>query len=330
MFFYLCISYIDSEERMKMVLKAMLVSAAFVMVFTTLELLFPGRVFIPNWLYTKHEYSLIMKGLRVTGPFHDFELQAEFFALNVPIIFLYLIRSKALSVRVIIALLLLADLFMMFATITRGAFIVLMIGFIYLAIISRRDLNFFRITAITSGFVFILVCIELFVSRYTTSGSLFERLIATTFKSGIIPENRYEAWRLGLLQGMLHPFIGYGPAWDYAKGIEVKFIPHSIYLYLFNITGLCGLTSFLFFLYRLLKMSVKSIGVSLVSSPFPQALMKVLHVCLIMFIIDQIKIEYLRSHIYIYFVWLIFALIAATQNIILKNERERITPVPSA
>jgi hypothetical protein len=100
-------------------------------------------------------------------------------------------------------------------------------------------------------------------------------------------------------------------------------------MYLFDLLGLFGLSAFIFFLYRLVKMSVGSIGASLVSSPFPQALMKVLHVCLVMFIIDQIKVEYLRNNIYTYFVWLLFGLMAATHNIIQKNAREEVLPAPS-
>ncbi len=52
-------------------------------------------------------------------------------------------------------------------------------------------------------------------------------------------------------------------------------------------------------------MSAASLRSSLVHAPFPEALLKVLHVCLIMFLVDQIKIEYLRNNIYIYFIWLI-------------------------
>ena len=67
---------------------------------------------------------------------------------------------------------------------------------------------------------------------------------------------------------------------------------------------------------------------SIISSPFPDAFSKVLHVTLVMFLFDQIKIEYLRNNIYIYYVWLFFALIPATRNVILKMEREQPTHAP--
>jgi hypothetical protein len=329
MFFYLFLTYVDGEERMKKVLNAVVLSATFVSLFTLFELLFPGRVLVPNWLYTHHRTVFVVKGLRMMGPFHDYELLSEYFALNIPLIFLCFIRSKRLSGRTAYALLLFADLFLMFSTITRGGVIMLMVGFIYMAFISRRDLNFVRLTAFTAILVFLMVFIDTFIARYTTSGSTLARLFASTFKRGIIPENRYDAWAWGISRGMETPFLGHGPAWDYTKGIELRYIPHSIFMYLFVLTGLFGLSAFIFFLYRLVKMSVGSIGASLVSSPFPQALMKVLHVCLVMFILDQIKVEYLRNNIYQYFAWLLFGLIAATHNIIQENAREQALPAPS-
>ncbi len=329
MLFYLCVNSIDSEEKLKKALDMLLISTSLSILFTLFELLFPGKVIIPNWLYTQQETTLIAKNLRMRGPFHDFELLAEYFALNAPLIFLFLIRSKALSARVIYALLLFADLFMMFATITRGAFVTLTIGFIYMAIICRRDLNFFRITVITATFLLLLVGIEAFVSRYTSSGSLFGRFKAETqFEYGIIPINRAYAWKLAISRGMKHLFIGNGPGWQFAKSLEISLSPHNVYLFIFNITGLFGLFAFLFFLYRLLKVSAMSIHASLVSAPLLEALMKVFHVWLIMFIIDQIKIEYLRNDIYVYFIWLFFGFIAATRNIMIKNKGEQALPVP--
>jgi hypothetical protein len=51
--------------------------------------------------------------------------------------------------------------------------------------------------------------------------------------------------------------------------------------------------------------------------------MKILHVWLIMFMIDQMKIEYFRNEIYYYYVWLFFGLIAATSNIIRREDERR-------
>ena len=93
-------------------------------------------------------------------------------------------------------------------------------------------------------------------------------------------------------------------------------------------TGLLGLSAYLLLLYRLVKTSSMRFRSSIVSASLPLAFMKVLNVWLVMFMVDQIKIEYLRNNIYIYYVWLFFALIPATRNVILKMEREQPTHAP--
>lgn len=328
--FYLIVNFIDDERKLRRTLNAIIISVTLVMIFTIFELLFPGRTIIPAWLYSEHKIGLVVKGLRMKGPFHDFELLAEFFSLSIPIILLMLIREKRLLTRTLYATLLVTCLFLMFATVTRGAFITLVVGLAYMGIISRRDLNPLRLLTIAGAFAMMIFILEAFVARYTVSGSLFDRLVRTTFERGVIPENRYIGWKQGIQRGMWHPFFGNGPALDWAKDVLVPVFPHSGYLFLLDMTGFFGLFAYLFLLYRLTRTSLMGFRSSLVSSPFPHAFMKVLHVWLVMFMLDQIKIEYLRNNIYLYYVWLFFALIPATRNIILKTERERAASAPTA
>ncbi len=326
LFFYLIINFIDTEEKLKSTIRIFMISITLVIMFTLFELIFPGKTIIPAWLYTMHEAQLVMKGLRIMGPFHDYELVAEFFTLNALIIFFMLIRARRLLTRSIYAILLTLDLFMMFATITRGAIITLIIGLLYLAFLSRRDMNFVRLITISAMFVFLIFVLETFVARYTMSGSLFDRLIGTTIEKGFIPDTRTLVWDKALNRAMEHPIIGHGPGLDFSMlRFQQWRLPHSVYLFYLNMTGIVGLSVFMFLVYRLIKASSLGIKSSLIYSPFSEAFMKVLHVCLVMFLLDQIKIEYLRNDIYVYFIWFFFGLIASTRNIILKKEREQPT-----
>ena len=65
---------------------------------------------------------------------------------------------------------------------------------------------------------------------------------------------------------------------------------------------------------RVFKASMKERSVSLVAAPFPQALMKVLHVMLVILAIDMAKVDYQRNYIYMYFVWMFFALISVART----------------
>ena len=234
-----------------------------------------------------------------------------------------LIRSKRLALRALFGMFLVVDLFMMFTTITRGAFFSLIVGIAYLMILSRKDINFVRFAYIAVGMTVLLVVLEGIVARYTTSGSLFERVMTTTFERGLIPANRVGTWEGAIERGMANPLFGQGTGWDFAKGLSTGQWPHCLYLFYFNITGLFGLGAFLFLLYRLVKATFVGIHASLATSPFPEALMKMMHVVLIIFLFDQIKIEYLRNVKYTYFVWFFFGLIIATHNIIIRQRRER-------
>lgn len=328
--FILVINLIKDETHLRRIIQIMMITLGLIILFTMLELIFPGKVLIPGWLSTGHKARLIMKGVRLGGPFQDFELLAEYFAINTPIIFYMFIRSRRLATKSLFAGLLLANLFMLFTTVTRGAVISLGVATVYMAFICRRDLNFVRFIMITAIVVLVVVALEGFVSRYTISGSLFDRLAKTTVEKGFIPDSRVLSWESGFRRAMRHPFIGNSPAWDFSRGLASEMYPHSGYLFILNIAGFFGLISFLLIMYRLMRTSLMSVRESLVDSPFEVGFMKILHVCLVIFTIDQIKIEYLRNDIYGYFIWLVFGLIAASANVITKARRERTTAAPPA
>lgn len=322
LFYYLIVNFIDDEKKLEKTFRFLALATVLVMAFTIYEMLFPGRVIIPGWLVTHHKEQLIMKDIRMGGPFHDFELLAEFFAMNALFMFLLFIRSKRLVEKTLFLVILLADVFLMLTTVTRGAFISLFIGFFYLMILSRKSLNIVKVVAILAAVVTVVVVLETFVARYTTSGSLFDRLVATTFERGVIPDNRVAAWGGAWKRGMRSPIFGHGAFYDVSQDPDASLWPHNVYLYYFNSIGIIGLAGFFMILYRLMKSSLRGINASLTESPFPEALMKILHVCLVMFIIDQIKIEYLRNDIYSYFIWIFFALIVATGNVIKRQQQK--------
>lgn len=328
--FYLVINFVDSEEKLRRLANMLLISATLVIIFTIIENFFPGRTIIPYWLYTRHKTRLVMRELRMGGPFHDFELTAEFFALNAPLIFFLIVREKRLATRVFYTCLFILNLVMMFTTITRGAFITLIFGYSYMMLIFRKDLNFVKFVAITSTIVVLLLIIDVFVTRYTMTGSLLARLLSTTFERGVIPETRFGAWKSSIERIMRSPIIGHGPFWDVEKkGTDFLLFPHNLYLYILSTVGALGLGAFIFFMVRLVKSSMASLGASISRSSFSESFLKVLHVILIMFLFDQIKIEYLRNVTYLYFVWLFFGLIAATKNIVEAKKKEPEKPAPS-
>jgi len=314
--YYMLINTIDDEAKLRKTMSFFMVSTALITFFSFLELLFPGRVLLPSVVFSTHKISLVMKGIRVQGPFHDYELLAQLFAINFPIIILMIVRSKRLLTRILYSVLLLSVLFMQFSTITRGAFISLIIGIIYLAWICRRDLNIVQFTGLVAAFIGVIVLIDATMTRYTVSGSLFGRLFQTTVERGFIPDTRLSAWTAAWNRWLLHPIIGNGPGWDFGGGITGTYWPHCGYLYYLDTIGIFGLLAFLFVLFRLVRASITELRQPLATAPFPRALMKVFHVSLLIFIVDMIKVDHQRNFLYMYFVWMFFALISVTRRII--------------
>jgi O-antigen ligase len=218
---------------------------------------------------------------------------------------------------------------MLFATMTRGAFISLVIGMIYMAYACRKDLNFVRFASLIIIAVVLVLALDMIVAQHTISGSLLTRLVQENKYVHGIPYNRYWAWVGAVNRAREHLIIGHGPGWDFSRGLKLEFWPHNAYLFYLDIGGLFGLFGFVFLLVRLVKASFVSWKSSLVRSPLPEAFMKILNVSLVIFIIDQMKIDYLRNTIYLYFVWFFFGLIAATRNMILEKESIRLASSPS-
>jgi O-antigen ligase len=227
-----------------------------------------------------------------------------------------IVRSQRLVTRFLYVFLLASVLFMQFATITRGAFISLIIGIGYMAWICRKDLNIVRIVGLAAAFSGAVVIIDAIMTKYTVSGSLFKRLLGTTVERGFIPDTRVEAWTGAVSRWLFHPFIGNGPGWDMTVSIEHTYWPHNAYLYYLNIFGIFGTAAFLLLLYRLLRASLPELRQPLATAPFSRALMKTLSVSLVILMIDMIKVDYQRNHIYTYFIWIFFALMSATRMII--------------
>jgi len=318
-FSFFLINAVDDEEKLKKTFHLMLVTGALVIAFNIVELLFPGQVLVPGWLRTRHSIGILRRGIRIKGPFNDFELNAEFFALNSFLFLFMLLRTRRLLTRSLLVIILILDLSMMFATMTRGAFFSLLAGGSYLLFLSRKELNVAKLISIIAGFIFLLVVLNAIVANYTVSGSLFDRVVNTTFEKGLVPDTRTNAWGIAMERGMKHPLFGQGPGWDFAAGINTGVWPHSLYLFYFNSFGIVGLAAFLFLMYRILRATIPGVKASLMRSPFPQAFLKIMHVVIVVFLLDQIKIEYLRNKIYTFFIWTLFAMVIITHNIVKKN-----------
>src|SRR5262249_6246600 len=135
---------------------------------------------------------------------------------------------------------------------------------------------------------------------------------------GWIPESRSTTWPEALQRLMVHPIIGWGPYYTavrgWGEGSWYWYWPHDLYLYVANLVGVVGLAIFLWFLGTLWVIS-RPKGDRLDDPDYARGFLLVAHVQLFMFLVDEIKIEYLRNPVYISQIWVLFSSIVAAYQI---------------
>jgi hypothetical protein len=107
-----------------------------------------------------------------------------------------------------------------------------------------------------------------------------------------------------LNRALVHPILGQGPYYDHMWGF-LDVWPHNVYLYIANLIGFPGLGFYLMLLFglgRILKPTVDDLN----HDSYADAYLVVARTQLILFIINELKIDFLRNSIYVFQVFLWF------------------------
>jgi O-antigen ligase len=165
-----------------------------------------------------------------------------------------------------------------------------------------------------------------YVGHFTRSGNLGARFGETRFV-GLIPDDRLGAWTDAWNRFLVHPLIGYGPYFAPRVNIHFTAWPHDIFLYVANLVGLFGLTFFVMILVRLFQITRRS-GLNLRDPSHSRAFLPVAHTMFAVFLIDEIKIDYLRNGIYQFEIWIMFAMLVATSRLAAARPAQVPNPMP--
>lgn len=314
--FFLITNNLQSERDLRRLLNFQAVSVLLVCLLAVYEVTHPGQTFIPGWIGFRetHGTEFDTRNVRVGSILYDFELLSEYCALNGLLVLFLLLRAESTSRRVAYGLLLFLVVFVLFTTVTRGAFIALGVGALYLLWVVRRRVSFVTLVTVITVLLVGFLAMNFYVSNFTRSGDVLERLGGTTFVGGWMPDSRAEAWTGAWERTLEHPLIGHGPYYSPRTGTRVWFWPHCLYLFVANNVGFIGLGIFLWLLWTLFRISRPSTD-DVRHGGFAQSFLIIGHVQLLVFIVDQIKIEYLRNPIYSFQVWVMFSLIVAAYQI---------------
>lgn len=337
--YYLIVHSVRDEKTLRRVVNTIMVMAVLNYLVAIWELLFPGRPIIRGWILSGSYYDpSVATGLRVGGAFQDFELFGEFCALMLPLSFFFVAQARNKRDYMLRMGLLLWNFVTLMATVTRGATISAVVGMLYLLYLQRKSLGPVRIMAILSVAFTLFMGVSLFLSLYTVSGSVVDRLLNTKMVNGM-PDSR-TFWPDIFRRCFEHVWVGHGPYYEFGEYGREKlakfFWPHNGFLYYFHTVGLFGVSTFTAILVtaylttrgkmweaaRVVTDSSSARRVfqtiritNLGSSDYCRGLMVALNTMVVIFAVDQMKIEYLRSETYQFWPWIMFGLIAATSNV---------------
>jgi O-antigen ligase len=256
---------------------------------------------------------------RLRGPY-GVGITAELFVLSILLFAYLLIHVKSAIKRNGIYLLMALNLGCLIATANRGGFLSLIGGAGLFLIMYRSTLGVKRTMTLTIAGVFLIAIMSVIVVNYTQYGQMYDRLEATEFEEGL-PDSRARAWSNIVLLIAEKPLLGHGPMLRLGEDTirpdpETRTLhyPHNVYLFLLYTVGVFGLIVYLVF-FAWLMVRFRS-GIKQPSGdPFIDGFIKLGILSLIVFLIDQIKVEFLRFEYIDYWhytfsvfaIWLAFA-----------------------
>jgi O-antigen ligase len=188
------------------------------------------------------------------------------------------------------------------ATGNRGGFATLVVGFIGFLYIFRRTLGAYRVTQLSALATCLFLLGSVIVTELTGFNVMFDRLSGVTELEGGIPATRQYVWPQAWQRFTEVPWFGQGPIWKlpneehgvYYPGHVFFSYPHSLYLYLLVTTGVVGMTAFAVFFFSLAARYLRAARDDRHESEYVIGLVRLAPLLLLVFAVDQIRIEFLR------------------------------------
>ena len=216
---------VDSGERLRWTLLLAVGSAAFASLYAVRQ----------------QAYGDGTAGFRAAGIFSDSNQYALVVGLWIPIAFLWTVSKHPLWERLFCLGCLIVSLLGIFVAASRGGFVGLIAGFVYLIARSHRPVrNFLGVSALMVPLLF------------WSSSSLLRRITAPADGDRQAQDARLIVWKAGLRMIERHPMIGVGmhnfksQVLRYEEGDErVESLAHNSYLEIAAETGIPGLLAFL-------------------------------------------------------------------------------------
>ena len=305
LYFYLIVNSVHTQRDLERFHQAQLVTAFGIFVLAAWESRHAGQVLIPGLIdfsaTVGHDFNT--RDIRVGSSFRDYELLSEYCGIILLLVGFQLMRVRTQLGALILSLYALFNVYTMFTTVTRGVFVALGIALPIGFYLIRRRLNPVRFMTTVVTIAVLAITMNFVVANYTTTGDVFLRLSESKV-TGIVPEARADIWANAWNRVFVHPILGQGPFYDEIPGYGYWW-PHNVYLFIANLYGFPGLLFFIGILIGLWGVT-KLTTDDLRHPSYADAFLIVARVQLLVFAINEIKIDFLRNPIYQFQAWQYF------------------------
>ena len=255
---------------------------------------------------------------RLVGPFGTPGLTAAYL-MSMTVILVHEILHALGRRRIFLVAIVTGNLGMMIATANRGSFLVLLASMLWFLYLFRAELGFVRIVQMLTASAVVLVGSTFVIVNFTNFDVMVNRLEGTQLDEGGIPDTRMVVWPEAWTAFKLKPLLGHGPNLEQERAFRYKKIhpdqlilgyPHNLYLHLLVTIGVVGTIAFLIFFITAVTRLLGAPSTGQFASEYEKGLVRVGLIVLVGFLVDQMKIEFLRGGTtdYAHFVFALFGL----------------------
>jgi O-antigen ligase len=322
--FYIIVQLTQTRAQLFTLIKVVAASAMSLYLIAFLQSLFPTKTILPAFFkFSQRVASMeqIRAGeIRVFATFPGFETFAEHIVLSLCLQYLLWRLSRSMTQRAFYLVAMFLALAVLFATGTRSGIIILGLAWLTLTVLSRDIIprkDLFQILFLGMALFYLALpfagdYLSMMLERLSLLVDADSKHVTTLNSRTYVWAEAWEGIQERPLTG--HGFYDYSGMWSGPIAMHV----HNLYLTIAYMLGLPGLALFLTFLGSIALNAYRTMRDRRVSKDI-RATLLICFTMLVVFVIDQGKIEFVRQALTMHTTFIFFAItVAATR--VAKNE----------
>lgn len=281
---------------------------------------------VDEWMLTQN----LEEKKRLMGAFQAAGVNAAFYASQVLILIYAAFFTEKGWVKYFCYFLAIVNFGLIVASGSRGSFLTLIGSCFLLLYFFRSALGYIRTMKIVVIGISCFFAISIYVVTQTNFNVMFERLASTEVNESGVPDTRQIGFKLTLERIGEAIVVGHGPEIDVYEQFRrhipgyrpLGFYPHNLALFLIYSIGFIGLVSYLFFfgalffkLFKARKNKHKDRAIQYIPT--------LGIIFMIMFFVDQLKIEFLRFSLsdYQHYIFFLLAMFVAFAKVATSGKK---------